>query len=182
MRMLFVFAFMSLCAPVALGQSLYQELPRRTCRDCVIVREYNPVKDRARLWLKMLPVADLPDGKIHFSLSRDMGGGPAGSSPTNFCTAGISVIAKTAFETSDLEVLILADAKPISLGVAPLGGTLSKGEKKTSNYLSITDWESVSKLGAADKLELHFGGKEIKFDDEQRAAVRDFLAYAKGEN
>jgi hypothetical protein len=46
----------------------------------------------------------------------------------------------------------------------------------------VTDWESVSRLGAAAKLELHFAGKEMKFDEEQRAAVRDFLAYAKGEN
>jgi hypothetical protein len=180
-----VLAFLCLCTSVTLeqSQSQSQELPRRTCRDCVIVRDYNPVKDKARLWLKMLPVADLPDGKMYFSISRDMGEGPAGSKPTDFCTVGISVIAKTAFETNEIEVLILADGKPVSLGTAPLGTTLTtKGEKKSSNFLSVTDWETLSKLGAADKLELHFGGKEIKFDDEQRAAVRDFLAYAQGEN
>jgi hypothetical protein len=183
MKRLFVLAFIGLCLSLGtFADSQFQVLPRLTCRECVIVRGYDSGKNRARVWLKMLPVADLPDGKIYFSLSRDMGESPAGSSPTDHCSAGITALAKTVFETSDVELLILADGKPVSLGMAPLGGTMSTGEKKASNYLSLPDWETLSKLGAADKLELHFGGMKIKFDDEQRAAVRDFLAYAKGGN
>ena len=182
MKFLFVLGLMCLCPPPAtLAEWQWQELPRRTCHECVIVRGYDPVRNRSRLSLKMLPVADVPDGKMYFTLSRDMGEGPAGS-PTKMCFAAISVIAKTTFESKQLEVLILADGVPINLGLAPLGGTLTKGEKQTSNYLSVTDWDSVSKLGLADKLELHFGGMEIKFGDEQRAAIRDFLAYARGDN
>lgn len=183
MKKLFVLIFIGLCLPLAtLADWHFEELARKTCRDCVIVRGYDSGKNSARLWLKMLPLADLPDGKVCLSLTRNMGEGPAGSNPTNVCYAGITVFAKTVFETSDIEVLMLADGKPISLGQAPLGGTLPAGEKKASNFLSTTNWETISKLGAADKLELHFGGMKIKFDDEQRAAVRDFLAYAKGGN
>ena len=182
MKMLFVLGLMCLCPPPAtFPEWQWQELPRRTCRECVIVRGYDPVKNRSRLWLKLLPIADVPDGKMYLSLTRDMGEGPAGS-PTKVCYVGISVIAKTTLETKHVEVLILADGDPINLGLAALGNTLTNGEKKTSSYLSVTDWDSVSKLGPADKLELHFGGMEIKFDDEHRAAIRDFLAYARGDN
>ena len=182
MKKLFVLPLMSLCMSLAaLAEWQYQELPRRTCQACTIVRGYDAVKNRSRIWLKMLPIADVPDGKMYLSLMRDMGEGPMGT-PTNNCNAGISVIAETAFETKDIELQILADDKRINLGLAALGSTLPTGKKITSNFLSTTDWDNVSKLGVADKLELHFGGRAIKFDDEQIAAIRDFLAYAKADN
>lgn len=181
MKILFVFAFVCLCAPLAtFGQWQYQELPRRTCSECVIVRGYDPAKNRTRLSLKMLPVADVPDGKMYLTLSRNIVEDTAGG-PDKIAYAGITFIAKTTVEVKDTEVLMIADGKPISLGRAPLGGTLTtSSNKKVSNYLSVANWESVSKLGLADKLELRFGGMEIKLSDEHRAAIRDFLFYAAG--
>lgn len=181
MKKLFVLAFMCLCVPLAtLAEWQFQELPRRTCRECVIVRGYDSAKNRSRVWLKLLPIADLPNGKMFLSLTRDMGEGPAGK-PTNSCNAGISVISDTAFETKEIEVKILADGKAVSLGLAPLGATVTSGKKIICSFLSETDWGNVSKLAGAEKLELHFGGREIKFDEEQFAAIRDFVFYAKGE-
>ena len=182
MKNLFVLLLMCLCMSLAnLAEWQYQELPRRTCQSCTIVRGYDAVKNRSRIWLKMLPIADVPDGKMYLSMMRDMGEGTMGK-PTNVCNAGISVIADTAFETKDSELVIVADGKPINLGLAALGSTLTTGKKITSSFVSNTDWDNVSKLGVADKLELRFGGTEIKLDDEQIAAIRDFLAYAKPDN
>lgn len=163
----------------AFAQKSFQDLPRRTCGECTLVKEYDSVHNHTRVHLKLMPVTDVPGGKLYLTLSRNVSGPPDGG-PAKVVYAGLTFVAKERVEIRETELLMVADGSPISLGHAPLAATTQSGPNVISTYFSSADWESVAKLGLAKRLEMRFGGIVVQFSDEHLAAIRDFLSYAEG--
>ncbi|HEY8226381.1 MAG TPA: hypothetical protein VIG25_13965 [Pyrinomonadaceae bacterium] len=180
MKILLVPVLLCVCA----SQSVFAqgvEMPQRSCRECVITKEYDAPKDRTKVLLKQMPVAEVPGGTMYIALGTHYYGGHYKSVYNKVVYVTVTFIAKPLFEAKDTELKALADEKPITFGKLTLSVTDSKRDRKISIYMGMSGREDVLKLGQAKKVRMSLDGIEFQLTDEHRAAILDFLAYGDGD-
>lgn len=154
-----------------------QEMPRRTCSECVITKTYQPALNSTVVLLKLMTVAEVTDGEMYFSLSSIYG---VNKASTKTVTISITFIAKQIIEIEDPVLRAQTDGSAINFGRLA-HSTDSDGNLKISSYSGLVPSEDVSMLGQSKKVEMSFGGMKFKLTGEHRAAIVDFLTYAEGD-
>ena len=171
-RLLCAFLFCAL--PVSIAAAQQQELPRRSCRECTITKEYDRRTNQTQITLQPLPVADVPEGKMYLSVVAGFKGQVAQGTDHVYVIA-LSFIAKSAPNVSDTKLMALVDGKREAFGNLALTGRATGGERQTFTYSKLTDRSLISKLGRAHSVEMRFGGAKFQLTAEQRIALLDFL-------
>jgi hypothetical protein len=156
------------------------QMPRRSCRDCKILKQYDRFKDQTLFTLNAMKVADVVDGTLNLGLAAGYKGQtPAGAQ--KIYMIALIFIAKTPLGASDPELVALVNGKPENFGRLSLSARDQVGYLHTVNYHGYTDRAALSKLGLADKVEMRFGGIEFQLTLDHRIAILDFLADLDGD-
>ncbi|MDQ1610306.1 MAG: hypothetical protein QOG00_237 [Pyrinomonadaceae bacterium] len=164
--------FIMLLVTVAASQK--QEMPRRSCHECKVTKNYDRFKDRTQFTLAPMPVADVVEGKMYLSLAAGYKGQtPAGADKAY--VIGITFMAKTAMGANDAELIALIDGKPATFGELALADQNSLGYLHVVSYMKLTEIDLIRKIGLADKVEMRFGGIEFQLTRDQRLAILDLL-------
>lgn len=174
MKYLLASAILCLCVHHAgLAQKL--EMPRRSCLECEITKSYDPFLKSTVVLLKLMPVAEVKDGTMYFSLASSHRVDPPGI--RKVVTFSITFIAKQLIEAKDPVLRAQADNDAINFGRL----AHSRTDLKISSYEGLVPWADVVKIGKSKNVEMSFDGITFKLTDEHQAAIVDFLAYAAGE-
>ena len=177
MKYLLASAVLCFCThSVVLAQG--QEMPRRSCRECDITKTYQPTSNSTVVLLKLMPVADVTDGKMYISLTTSYGANEA--SKKSAVSVSITFIAKELIEIEDPVLRAQTDESAINLGRLARS-TDSEGTLKISSYAGFAPRDDVQMLGQSKKVEMSFGGIKFSLTEEHQAAIVDFLAYAAGD-
>ncbi len=148
--------------------------PRRSCRDCIIKREYDRLKNQTHITLKPLPVATVNDAEMSLSVVAGFKGQRSQGAD---CVYLIAIIfnGKTTHRASDTKLTALVNGKRESFGSLMRTGDEAGNGRQTVTYSKLTDREIISKIGRAEKVEMRFGETVFQLTPDQQAALRDFL-------
>lgn len=178
MKYLLASAVLCLCAH-HLGFAQGQEMPRRSCRECVITKTYHPTSNSTVVLLKLMTVADVTEGKMYFSLATSSRPNDPGT--RNVVSLGITFIAKQLIEAKDPMLRAQADDSAINLGRLAHSNTDTEADLKISGYGGLANSADILKLGQSKEVDMSFDGIKFRLTDEHKAAILDFLAYGEGE-
>jgi hypothetical protein len=162
-----------------LGFSQEQEMPRRSCRECVIAKTYQPASNSNVLLLKLMTVADVTQGNMYFSLATSSRSNDAGFKKV--VSLRITFIAKQLVEAKDPILRAQADDSAINFGRLAHSHTDTAADLKISGYGGLANSADVLKLGQGKEVDMTFDGIKFRLTDEHKAAILDFLVYSEGE-
>jgi hypothetical protein len=155
------------------------EMPRRSCLECEITKSYDPISKSTVVLLKLMPVADVSEGTMYFSLSSSYAENARGIAKV--ISLRITFIAKQLIEAKDPVLRAQADDNAINFGRLAHSKTDSETGLKISGYGGLANLADVLKLGHGNKVEMSFDGIKFRLTDEHHAAIIDFLDYSAGD-
>ncbi|HLL13531.1 MAG TPA: hypothetical protein VK388_00500 [Pyrinomonadaceae bacterium] len=169
--------FFTLVVTAVSGQT--QEMPRRTCRECKITKEYDRFKDHTSFNLTPMAVAEVSDGTMFIWVAGGYKGQTA-SAKNKVCVIAITFVTRRVFSASNTELAALVDGKPETFGALTLSSRSALSYAQTVTYSRLAKVSLVRKIGSAAKVEMRFGGIEFQLSKDQRYAMLDLLSDLEG--
>lgn len=158
-----------------------QEMPRRTCQECKITKEYDRFKDRTHFNLTPMAVAEVADGTM-FIWAAGGYKGQKSSVKDKACFIAVTFVTRRAYSASNTELAALIDGKPETFGALTLASRSALTYAQTVTYSRLAKLALVRKIGSAGKVEMRFGGIEFELSRDHRRAILDLLSDLEGES
>lgn len=181
-RSLFLILFLvtfGVC-PLAQTGDTRKDLPSRLRHPGKIFSSYDRFEDITMLAVDWMLVA----GTKYNGLSIQFIAGTKGktfTAPPPIVGVGILALTSNPAEAKDSRLYALVNGEPVVLGEMKLSSRTNEHPLYSVSYSLLLPYDKVSRIAAAEKVEVRFDGIEFELTDDHRNALLDLLAYARGQ-